>query len=575
MQAFICLGFAALLSGAAVSQSVENPAVEKPTRFEAADVHGSAPVRYPFRRGPRFRGGIYELRDATMVDLVAAAYGVDDDKVVGGPTWLEMDRFDVIARGAADATPDKQKIMLQGLLAERFKLVVHSDTRPMTAYGLTVGKRALLKEADGSGDTGCKFVPPNLPPQTGGGLPAVPTLGYTCRNMTMAAFAEGMRRMVMAEQVLNGNSVIDQTGLKGSWDFDFKYTPTRIPIPMGAGATISLIDAIDKQLGLKLEPVKIPLPVMVVDRVNQKPTENLAGVVESLHVEQAPTEFEVADVKPSGPETRGMRFQIQPGGRVNISGVTLKFLIEQAWNITDDMLIGAPKWLGDDRFDIIAKASTTPGSPGADFDTVWVMLKALVIERFKLVTHSEERAVSSYNLVAVKPKMKKADPASRTRYKEGPAAADGKDPRDKNPMLTRLVTVQNMTMAQFAEKLQTIAPGYIHTPVLDATGLEGSWDFTLNFSPAGMEQFVAKKDGGGRGGEGAGPSGVMAAGVAPGASASGQGAGQAGAVEASDPSGAVTLFEAIEKQLGLKLEKQKRQIGVLVIDHVEQKPTDN
>jgi len=365
--------------------------------------------------------------------------------------------------------------------------------------------------------------------------------------------------MVMAEQVFNGSSVVNQTGLKGAWDFDFKYTPTRM---IGMGNTISMIDALEKQLGLKVEPVKIPLAVIVVDSVNQKPTENLAGVAESLHVAQAPTEFEVADLKPSGPETHGMRFQMQPGGRVNISGVTLKFLIEQGWNLTDDMLIGAPKWLGDDRFDIIAKASTTPTSPGMDFETVWVMLKALVIDRFKLATHSEERAVSSYNLVAVKPKMKKADPASRTRYKEGPASADGKDPRDKNPMLTRLVTVQNMTMAQFAEKLQSIAPGYIHTPVLDATGLEGSWDFTLNFSPAGMDQFVATR-GGGRGGD-AGPS-------------PGPGAGQAGGgtVQASDPSGAVTLFEAMEKQLGLRLEKQKRQIAVLVIDHVEQKPTDN
>ena len=553
VRAFACLAFAALQSGASFSQSIETP----PT-FEASDVHLSASARNPFRRGPFNRGGRFELRTATMADLIAAAYGVDDDKVVGGPSWLEMDRFDVIARTTANTTPEMQKIMLQALLVDRFKLVVHNDTKPMPAYALTVGKHAQLKEADGSGDTGCKFTPPSPPPQgpqAGGGIPPPPLFLYTCRNMSMAAFAQGMRRMVMADQYLGGSSVVDQTGLKGSWDFSFKYSP-RIPAAMGN--TITMVDAIDKQLGLKLEPVKVPLPVIVVDSVNQKPTDNLPGVVESLRVASAPTEFEVADVRPSDPETRGMRFQIQPGGRVNLTGVTLKFLIEQAWNISGDTLAGAPKWLDGDRFDIIAKASTSGPIPGqgVDIDTVWLMLRALLQDRFKLATHSEDRLVDAYNLVAVKPKLKKADPTSRTRFKEGPSA-DGKDPRDKNPMLSRLVTCQNMTMAQFAEKLQSIAPGYIHTPVLDATGLEGSWDFTLSFSPAGMDQFIRSQGAGGRGGGEAAsqPSG--------------------GAAEASDPSGAITLFEAIEKQLGLKLEKQKRPASVLVIDHVEQKPTDN
>jgi uncharacterized protein (TIGR03435 family) len=113
------------------------------------------------------------------------------------------------------------------------------------------------------------------------------------------------------------------------------------------------------------------------------------------------------------------------------------------------------------------------------------------------------------------------------------------------------VTCQNMTMAQFAEKLKSIAPGYIHTPVLDATGLEGGYDFTLSFSPAGALQAPG---GGGRGGSPEGPP------------ASGE------ASSASDPNGAITLFEAIERQLGLKLSAQKRPVPVLVIDHAEQTP---
>jgi uncharacterized protein (TIGR03435 family) len=234
--------------------------------------------------------------------------------------------------------------------------------------------------------------------------------------------------------------------------------------------------------------------------------------------------------------------------------VTLKLVIEQAWNITDDMLVGAPKWLDTDRFDIVAKAPALGPASGQnlDVDTLLLMLRSLVVERFKLAVHNEVRPVNAYTLMAVKPKMKPADPTSRTRFHEGTAREGDKDPRNVNPALSRLVSVQNMTMAQFAEQLQRIAPGYIHSPVLDATGLDGSYDFTLNFSPIGLMQNVG---GGGRGADGS-PS-------------------PPATTVASDPTGGITLFEAIEKQLGLKLELQKRPAQVLVIDHIEQKPIDN
>jgi uncharacterized protein (TIGR03435 family) len=552
MRTFVCFSCAALLSVAAFSQSTET----RPT-FEAADVHVSAHTANQYTRGPFLRGGRYELRTATMVDLVRTAYGVDADKVLGGPSWLEMDRFDVIAKTPANTTPEMQKTMLQALLADRFKLVVHNDTKPMPAYALTAGKHPQLKETEGSGDSGCKFTIQGLDAQGGGAAtgPVLPAFLYTCHNMTMTAFADGMRTMVMAQQYLGVNPVIDQTGIKGSWDFTLKYS---LRGPRAAVAdTVTLLDAVDKQLGLKLEPIRVPLPVVVVDSVNQKPTENLPNVMEILQLTPAPSEFEVADVKLSDPEFKGMRFQIQPSGRVNLGGVTLRFLIEQAWDLSDDMLVGAPKWLDADRFDIIAKTTTSvpvagqPGGPSVDIDSIWLMMRALLADRFKLATHTEERPVTAYTLVAVKPKLQKADPASRTRWIEGPAP-DAKDPRNKNPALSRLVTCQNMTMAQFAERLQNMAPGYIHSPVLDATGLDGAWDFTLNFSPAGMVQGGGR---GGRGGDGGAPPSDMPT--------------------ASDPSGGVSLFEAIEKQLGLKLEQQKRPVTVLVIDHVEQKPTEN
>ena len=95
-------------------------------------------------------------------------------------------------------------------------------------------------------------------------------------------------------------------------------------------------------------------------------------------------------------------------------------MIQQTWQVfRDDMLAGAPKWLDDDRWDIVAKppANAVVNQPGStrtqvDFDTVLVMLKALLAERFKLATHVEDREMNAYSLVAVKPKMKQV---SRTR----------------------------------------------------------------------------------------------------------------------------------------------------------------
>jgi hypothetical protein len=134
--------------------------------------------------------------------------------------------------------------------------------------------------------------------------------------MTMAAFAEGIRNMAAGFQYLGENLVVDQTGLKGAWDFEFGYTPRRINV--AAAEIITIFDAIDKQLGLKLEPAQVPMPVIVVDSVNRTPTANPPGVTETLKIAPPPTEFDVAVVKPTDPDFKGTNFQIQPGGRVNL-----------------------------------------------------------------------------------------------------------------------------------------------------------------------------------------------------------------------------------------------------------------
>src|SRR5690349_13796917 len=139
------LGSAALLSVGAFGQLAEAPA-----KFEVADVHSSPHATQPFVRGPFAGAGRYELRYATMLDLVRMAYDVDPERISGGPNWLEMDRFDVFAKIPAGTSAESRRQMLQNLLAERFKLQTHSDQKPMPAYVLTAGKNPKLKESEGA-----------------------------------------------------------------------------------------------------------------------------------------------------------------------------------------------------------------------------------------------------------------------------------------------------------------------------------------------------------------------------------------------------------------------------------------
>jgi len=562
-------------------------------KFEIADIHPSpaSTAQNQYMRGGFYRGGRYEVRNATMVDLIRTAYAIDADKVTGGPGWMETDRFDVIAKAPADTKAEALQLMLRGLLADRFKLVYHDDVKPLPAYVLTPGKKVLLKQADASGEPGCKLQPQPDPPA---GSPMIGMISmngvvlrlgagslitYNCRNVTMAAFADALRTMVFVPGYLNGNRVFDQTELKGAWDFDIKYSLNMRIGPAnqeGAPEVVTVFNAVDKQLGLKLELSKVPTPVIQVDSVNEKPTDNLPGVTEKMPV--SPTEFEVADIKPSNPNPepgmgRGGCF-FCPGGRVNLTNETMSQMINLAWNlngpVTSGRVIGLPKSADTVRWDVVAKASTMtsiyPPMNGeapaeqVDFDSMRIMLQALLKDRFKLTLHEEQRPLPGYALVAVKPKLKKADPSNRTGCKEGPGP-DGKDPRIANPTAGRLVTCLNMTLAQWAEQLPNNASGYFMGMnsfpggVVDQTKIEGAYDITISFSAAGLVN-----GGGGRGGAPPPPPGA---------------GGGPGSPEASDPNSAISLQEAIEKQLGLKLEPQKNPGMVLVVDHVEEKPTDN
>ena len=510
-------------------------------KFDAADISVRARTgmtNQPNMTGGILRGGRYDLRNGTMVDFIATAYSVaDPDLIVGGPAWLERERFDIAAKAPQGTSPETLKLMLQNLLTERFKLVLHKDSRPIAGFTLALGKeKHKLKEAQGPG-AGCQGQPNPQPP------PPVPVNRGTCRGVTMAEFAALLRDI--GGGYVTG-PVLDQTGLQGYWDFDVAFTPFAARQRAGSDA-ITIFAFVEKDLGLKLEQGRVPAPVYLVDSVEQRPTPNPSGVSATIPL-PPPMEFDVAEIKLSPPDTP-TRTRLSQGGRIEGEGITMQQIMQLGWDITTDQLVAnTPKWWNETKYSIVAKASNAVSGTGqnlnVDVDDVKAMLRQLIVERFKLKTHYEDRPVDAYTLLADKPKMTKADPSNRTSFKEGPAPGQ---PDLRNGVIARMVTIRNMTMAQFAEDLRRFAGGYVRLPIEDKTGLDGAYDFTLAFSPIGL---VRPQAGRGDGAPGAGP-------------------------DAADPTGALSLEDAINKQLGLKLEMRKRPMPVLVIDHIEEKPSDN
>jgi uncharacterized protein (TIGR03435 family) len=517
------------------------------TAFLAAPVFTQAPatprfdvtsVQVSTRPNPGMRGGIlrdarYELRNASMVDLIRTAYDVNPEKITGGPAWLEWNRYDVAALAPAGTPPAQLRAMLKTLLAERFKLVIREDMATTTAMALKVAGTPKLREGSGAG--GCQGQ--GVPDENG-----VPVQNATCKGLTMAGLAEQLMRMAGA-YFPGGQQVVDETGLTGTYDFELKWHARALLARAGSGG-ITIEKAV-AELGLKLEPKEIKVPAIVVDSVTADFTPNPPDLARRMPAPPSP-EFEVAEVKLSPPEVTQPRAQLLPSGQVNGSGVPLNLMINLAWDLPNADYIIGPNWLTSTRYELIARAYANPG-PNAniqqDEDLLRKMLQALIIERFQMKYHMEDRPMPAFDIKADTPKMAKADPTKRTRCFEG--APPGAPAAARAPQFGRQVSCQNITMEQFGKWLPSIAGGYTRVPALDKTGLTDGYDFTLNFSPIGQVQGPRPEQGG-----------------APGAAA-------------LDPTGALSLLDAVKSQLGIRLEEVKRPLPVLVIDSISEKPTDN
>jgi uncharacterized protein (TIGR03435 family) len=242
---------------------------------------------------------------------------------------------------------------------------------------------------------------------------------------------------------------------------------------------------------------------------------------------QQPTgalEFDAVSVKPSDPNSRhGTVVSVTPGGTLHVVNATLKDLIESAYDVRTFQIEGEPKWADATKYDVDATPGTRPQDavgPPPGWSNVRFKVQALLKDRFQLQLHRETRTapISSLTIAkgGIKSSVLSATQSPQRGITAGPASMLG----------------EAASMTQFAYKLSRL----LQRPVVNNTGLEGHYDFKLEWPPD------------------------------PGPSAPD---GQPGEISVGP-----SVFSAIQQQLGLRLEPTKGPVDVLVIDHVD-KPSEN
>jgi uncharacterized protein (TIGR03435 family) len=279
-------------------------------RFEVASVKRNTANDGLVMMGTK--GDTFTGRGVMLRMLIAGAYQIQDDQLIGAPGWLTTDRFDIVAKAPPPTSQDRpapvsrNQLMMRALLADRFKLAVHRETRDLPVYALVLARKdgrpgpqlqhvsvdcAAIDAAARARAANPSSADAAAPQPRGCGTSVGPGFvqGY---GQTMAEFANALSKLWNSGSSLN-RPVIDRTGLTGAFDAELRFTPERIP-NFGAGAPPcagappspggggpaggpcfppidpsgpSIFTAIQEQLGLKLEAQRGPVDVLVIDRI--------------------------------------------------------------------------------------------------------------------------------------------------------------------------------------------------------------------------------------------------------------------------------------------------------------------
>jgi len=238
--------FAPQLAGAQTPAPTFEVATIKPT---GPSSDGHTHINYP--PGDRF-----STSNITVLNLMQWAYDMPEKQILEGPPWLGSTRFDIQATADTDRIKgltgvqdrDLKRRMVQALLADRFHLKLHQETRALPAYDLVLAKGGPKLQSN----------------KSGGGSFGVGRTHFNGEGLTMTSIAEEL-------SLITGRVVVDKTNLAGRYDLKLEWSAD--DAPASDNSAPSLFTAIQEQLGLKLEPAREPVPVLVIDHV-EAPSEN-------------------------------------------------------------------------------------------------------------------------------------------------------------------------------------------------------------------------------------------------------------------------------------------------------------
>ena len=278
------------LPGRATAESSQtaSPAQDKTSQipqFEVASIKPTSPTMSG--GGVHFTLDGFSSQGITLQALLGEAFGKEDEQILGAPSWVNTDRFDIQAKVSASDVPKLSEIlksdlrwqMLLQLLADRFNLKFHHATKELSIYALVIAKGGpKLKEAK-PGET---YPNGQAWPNGGAGLMMMRRGKITGQGVSIASLVTNLSSLGL------GRTISDQTGLTGKYDFVLQWAPDDAP-PQTAGAPEggqpasngalqtntgpSIFTALEEQLGLKLESRKAPVDVIVVDHI-ERPSEN-------------------------------------------------------------------------------------------------------------------------------------------------------------------------------------------------------------------------------------------------------------------------------------------------------------
>ena len=250
--------------------------------FEVASVKPSVDSEVP-TYGPR-PGDRFVAIKCTVKTVIALAFNVREDKISGGPSWIGTDTWTIEAKGEEGsiptgtwpdpALPDHPlSLMVQSLLEDRFQLKVRKETRVLPVYELIAAKTGPKMKSTAHEELDRRRVP-------SGAMRLNPLAGFLWANgIPVARLAEAL-----SDPRILGRPVIDQTGLRGLYDFTLEWSPepglgpvmpvtAEPPLQTDASSRPPILVAIQEQLGLKVEPARAPVGVLVIDHI-ERPTKN-------------------------------------------------------------------------------------------------------------------------------------------------------------------------------------------------------------------------------------------------------------------------------------------------------------